>query len=152
MREITKSRLIVFSRLWAVPMILFVLLSVAAVIAVMNNRVNWMGLAVVGSVLMLMVQLAQLVSAVIVRRWWCVLGAVIGVAVSLFVGVCSIVALAAGQWHAPEIRDNGEDVAADTVSFSQVDGQMSCSIMALMPGDDVRQSVGEWLNAQLGNT
>jgi hypothetical protein len=81
-----------------------------------------------------------------------VLGAVIGVAVSLFVGVCSIVALAAGQWHAPEIRDNGEDVAVDTVSFSQVDGQMSCSIVALMPGDDVRQAVGEWLNAQLGNT
>ena len=140
MREITKSRLIVFSRLWAVSMILFVLLTIAAVIATMNYRSGWMGLAVVGSGLMLMVQLAQLVSAGI------------GVAVSLFVGVCSIVALAAGQWHAPEIRDNGEDVAVDTVSFSQVDGQMSCSIVALMPGDDVRQAVGEWLNAQLGNT
>jgi len=152
MREITKSRLIVFSRLWAVPMILCVLLSVAAVVAVMNNHTNWMGLAVVCSVLMLMVQLAQLVSAVIVRRWWCVVGAVIGVAVSVFVALCAIVALAAGQWHAPEIRDNGEDVAVDTVSFSQADGQMSCTIVALMPNDDVRQAVGEWLNAQLGNT
>ena len=152
MREITKSRLIVFSRLWAVPMILFVLLSIAAVIAVMNNHTNWMGLAVVGSGLMLIVQLAQLVSAVIVRRWWCVVGAVIGVAVSIFVALCSIVALAAGQWHAPEIHDNVEDVAVDTVSYSQVDGQMSCSIEALMPGDDVRQAVGEWLNVQLGNT
>ena len=153
MREITKSRLIVFSRLWAVSMILFVLLSIAAVIATMNYHSGWMGLAVVGSGLMLAVQLAQLVSAVIVRRWWCVVGAVIGVAVSIFVALCSIVALAAGQWHAPEIRDNGDlDVAVDTVSFSQVDGQMSCSIEALMPGDDVRQAVGEWLNVQLGNT
>ena len=153
MREITKSRLIVFSRLWAVSMILFGLLSIAAVIATMNYHSGWMGLAVVCSGLMLMVQLAQLVSAVIVRRWWCVVGAVIGVAVSIFVALCSIVALAAGQWHAPEIRDNGDlDVAVDTVSFSQVDGQMSCSIEALMPGDDVRQAVGEWLNVQLGNT
>ena len=153
MREITKSRLIVFSRLWAVSMILFVLLSIAAVIATMNYHSGWMGLAVVCSGLMLMVQLAQLVSAVIVRRWWCVVGAVIGVAVSIFVALCSIVALAAGQWHAPEIRDNGDlDVAVDTVSFSQVDGQMSCSIEALMPSDDVRQAVGEWLNVQLGNT
>ena len=152
MQESTKSRLTVFSRLWALPLVLFVLLAVAAVIAGMNEHRGWMGLCVVGTVLMLIVQLAQLVSAVIVRRWWCVLGAVIGVAVSLFVGVCSIVALAAGQWHAPEIRDNGEDVAVDTVSFSQVDGQMSCNIVALMPGDDVRQAVGEWLNAQLGNT
>ena len=84
MQESTKSRLIVFSRLWAVPMILFVLLAVAAVIAGMNEHKSWMGLAVVGTVVMLIVQVAQLVSAIVVRRWWCVAGAVIGVAVSIF--------------------------------------------------------------------
>jgi len=98
-----KSKLTVFARLWAVSMILFVVLSIAAVIAGMNNSVNWMGLAVVGTVLMLVVQLAQLVSAIVVRRWWCVAGAVIGVVVSVFVALCSIVALAAGQYRAPDI-------------------------------------------------
>ncbi len=43
-------------------------------------------------------------------------------------------------------------VAVDTISFSQADEQMSCNIVALMPNEDVRQSVGKWLNAQLGNT
>lgn len=120
MQESTKSRLIVFSRLWAVSMVLFVLLAVAAVIAGMNEHRGWMGLAVLGTVLMLIVQLAQLVSAIIVRRWWCVAGAVIGVAVSIFVALTSIVALGAGQWRAPEIHDqeNSSVMVADTVCFS----------------------------------
>jgi hypothetical protein len=154
MQESTKSRLIVFSRLWAIPMILFVMLAVAAVIAGMNEHRGWMGLAVVGTVLMLIVQLAQLVSAIIVRRWWCVTGAVIGVVVSVFVALTSIVALGAGQWRAPEIHniDDTGAVVGDTVYFSQTDEQLSCNIVALMPDEDMRQAVGEWLNAQFGNT
>ena len=153
MQESTKSRLIVFSRLWAVSTVLFVLLAVAAVIAGMNEHKGWMGLAVLGTVLMLIVQLAQLVSAIIVRRWWCVAGAVIGVAVSIFVALTSIVALGAGQWRAPEIHDqeNSSVMLADTVFFSQADEQMSCNIVVLMPDEEVRQAVGEWLNAQFGN-
>ena len=153
MQESTKSRLIVFSRLWAVSMVLFVLLAVAAVIAGMNEHRGWMGLAVLGTVLMLIVQLAQLVSSIIVRRWWCVAGAVIGVAVSIFVALTSIVALGAGQWRAPEIHDqeNSSVMLADTVFFSQADEQMSCNIVVLMPDEEVRQAVGEWLNAQFGN-
>ena len=154
MQESTKSRLIVFSRLWAVPTVLFVVLAVAAVIAGMNDHRGWMGLCVLGTVLMLIILLAQLVSAIVVRRWWCVAGAVIGVAVSVFVALTSIVALGAGQWRAPEIHDQDDSgaVQADTVFFSQADGQLSCNIVALMPNEDVRQAVGEWLNAQLGNT
>lgn len=126
MQESIKSKLIVFSRLWAVPMVLFVLLSITAVVAAMNNHADGMGLAVVGTVLMLIIQLAQLVSAVVLRRWWCVTGAAIGVAVSLFVAASSIVALAAGQWRAPDIDNHHKPgvVDADTVSFSQTDGQM----------------------------
>ena len=154
MQESTKSRLIVFSRLWAVAMVLFVMLSVAAVIAGMNEHKDWMGLCVVGTVLMLIVQLAQLVSAIIVRRWWCVIGAVFGVGVSVFVALTSMVALGAGQWRAPEIHDQDDSgaVVADTLTFSQADEQLSCNIVALMPDEDVSQAVGEWLNAQLGNT
>ena len=135
-------------------MVLFVLLSVAAVVAAMNGHKGWMGLAVVVSVLMLIVQVAQLVSAIVVRRWWCVAGAVIGVGVSIFVALTSIVALGAGQWHAPYVheQEDMEAAVADTLSFSQADGQMACSIVALMPGEDVRQAVGEWLSAQFGNT
>jgi hypothetical protein len=154
MQESTKSKLIVFSRLWAVPMVLFVLLAVAAVIAGMNEHRGWMGLCVVGTILMLIVQLAQLVNAIIMRRWWCVAGAVFGVGVSVFVALTSIVALGAGQWRAPEIhaQDNSCVVNADTLSFSQTDEQLSCNIVVLMPDEDVRQSVGEWLNMQFGNT
>ena len=154
MQESTKSRLIVFSRLWAVPMVLCVLLAVAAVVAGMNDQRDWMGLCVVGTVLMLIVLFAQLVSAIVMRRWWCVTGAVIGVAVSVFVILTSIVALGAGQWRAPEIHDQDDSgaVQADTVCFSQAEEHLSCNIVALMPDEDVRQAVGEWLNAQMGNT
>lgn len=154
MQESKKSRLIVFSRLWAIPMVLFVLLSIGAVIAAMNGHKNWMGLAVVGTVLMLIIQLAQLVSAITVRRWWCVTGAAIGVVVSLFVAASSIVALAAGQWRAPDIQVpvDSSVVVPDTISFSQTDGKMSCKIVTLVPDDAVKQAVGEWLNEQFGKT
>ena len=144
----------IFSRLWAVPMVLFVLLSVAAVIAGMNDYTGWMTLAILGSVLMLLIQLAQVVMSIILRRWWCVAGAVIGVIVSVFVALCCIVAMAAGQWRAPEIHETADSyiMEDDTISFSQDDEQMSCSIVALMPDDDVREAVGEWLNVQFGNT
>jgi hypothetical protein len=154
MQESTKSRLTVFSRLWAVAMVLFVLLAVAAVIAGMNEHRGWMGLCVVGTVVMLIVQLAQLVSAIVVRRWWYVTGAAVGVGVSIFVILTSIVALGAGQWRAPEIHDQDDSgaVVPGTLAFSQADEQMSCNIVALMPDEEVRQAVGEWFNAQLGNT
>ena len=69
MQESTKSRLTVFSRLWAIPMVLCVLLCVAAVIAGMNGRTHWMGLSVLGTVLMVIILLAQLVAAAVIRRW-----------------------------------------------------------------------------------
>lgn len=156
MQESTKSRLTVFSRLWAIPMVLCVLLCVAAVIAGMNGRTHWMGLSVLGTVLMVIILLAQLVAAVVIRRWWCLAGGVFGVAVSVFVILSSIVAMAAGQYPSPLAHDSNEvdslvTLSDDTVSFSLADEQMSCNIVALEPYTEVGQAVGEWLSKHLGN-
>jgi hypothetical protein len=97
---------------------------VAAVIACMDNHTNLMGMAVVGTVLMLSIQLSQLVAAVIVRRWWCVAGGVIGLAVSVFVILCSIVALAAGQYRPPVIRDI-DSTEVDSLTVETVEEDFS---------------------------
>lgn len=151
MKETTQKRLIVFSRLWAIPMILFVVLAVVAVIACMDENKDLMGAAVVGTVIMMIIQLCQLVAAIVVRRWWCLFGGVVGVLVSVFVLTCSIVALAAGQYR-PPVTANGSDEEAlpDTVTFFQEEDQMSCNIVALVPESAVSQAVGEWLDSYLG--
>ena len=110
MQETTRTRLTIFSRLWAIPMILFILLCIVAVVACMEENTDLMGLAVLGTLLMFVIQLCQLVAAIVVRRWWCVAGGVIGLVVSLFVMVCSIVALAAGQYRPPVIYENNDTI------------------------------------------
>ena len=105
-------------------MILFTVLCIAAVIATMNESKQWMGLAVLGTVVIMLVQLCQLAAAVAVRRWWCVAGSVFGIIVSLFVLVCSIVALAAGQYRPPVISDDTdttEVVTTDSICGLQED-------------------------------
>lgn len=156
MQESTKSRLIVFARLWAIPMVLCVLFSIAAVIAAIHEHKGWMGLAVLGTVLTLIVLFCQVVAAIVLRRWWHVVGSVMSIAVSLFVITCSIVGLAAGQYRPPVINDaDGSDytwsLAEDTVSYSQADGQIACNIVALVPQKELRQAVGQWLSTSMGN-
>ncbi|MCR4920821.1 MAG: RsiV family protein [Bacteroidaceae bacterium] len=156
MQESTKSRLIVFSRLWAIPTVLCVLLSIAAVIACMNEHKGWMGLAVLGTLLMLAILVCQLIAAIILRRWWHVAGSAFGILASVFVIASSIVALAAGQYRPPVMNNTDDDDSSwslfeDTASFSHSDDQLSCHIVALVPDAGLRQAVGEWLSAQMGD-
>ena len=110
MRERTKSRLTTFSRLWAIPMILCIVLSIVGVIGCMDEQKNLIGIGATGSVLMFLIMLCQLVASIMVRRWWCMVGVIIGIVVSLFVWVCSIVALAAGQYR-PPVREETRDIS-----------------------------------------
>ena len=142
----------VFARLWAVPMVLFVLLSVAAVVAAMNDNSNWMGAAVVGTVVMLIIQIAQLVSAIIVRRWWYVAGAVIGLAVSTFVFLTSVTALAAGQWSAADSQDctdsseYAQELFTDEYSFPVEYQGTTPTISDFLVAITTQEDPGEWMD------
>lgn len=132
-------------------MVVCVVLSILAAIAGMNGRTSWMGLAVVGTVAMLIVQACQVAAAVVVHRWWCVAGSLAGIVVSLFVITCSIVAMAAGQYSPPVYdRKSGEEVP-DSITFSQDDEQLACSIVVLVPDASVKEAVGEWLSCEFGS-
>ena len=119
MRERTKSRLTTFSRLWAIPMILCIALSIVGVIGCMDEQKNLIGIGATGSVLMFLIMLCQLVTSIMVRRWWCMVGVIIGIVVSLFVWVCSIVALAAGQYR-PPVREETSDTIVVCMEQEQI--------------------------------
>ena len=114
MKEQTKSRLTLFARLWAVSAVLFLVLCVVAVYGGMNDRNAVMGPAIVGFCIVFLVQIGQLVAALLVRRWWCFAGTVLGILFSLFVLVCCIVALGAGQYR-PPVRE--EEELTDTIAL-----------------------------------
>lgn len=156
MQEQTRKRLTLFARLWAIPMLLFIVLSVVAVIAGMDERKNLMGAAVVGIGVMLVLLLCQVIAAVVVRRWWCVVGGVIGVLVSIFVMLTSIVALGAGQYRPPVFSD--EDEAADSIAVAETDSasfyyeedQLMSRIVIPLPETSLRKAVGQWIDNKMG--
>ena len=110
MKESTRTRLTRFSRLWALSMGLCIGLCVVGVYACMTDRKTLMGIAAIGTILMFLAMLCQLVTSIIVRRWWCLVGTIIGISVSLSVWICSIVALAAGQYR-PPVREEPNDTS-----------------------------------------
>ena len=156
MKESTIKKLTIFSRLWAVSMIIFIVFCIVAVIATMNESKDVMGIAVLGACVMFLVQVAHVVTSVIVKRGWCIAGSVFGIAVSLFVSLCSVVALAAGQYR-PPVNANGaveptELVAGDSVTFSFAGSDVTSDIVAMVPEKNVRRAVSEWLDESLGGT
>lgn len=148
MQETTRSKLNAFARLWPLSMLLFVVLSIAAVIATMNERTNLMGAAVVASCVTFIIQLCQLVAAIIVRKWGKTIGAIFGIVVSLFVLTCSIVALAAGQYRPPVI--NEVSAGEDTVTFSKTEDKLSCHLTCAVPEAAVMPAVSDWLAKNFG--
>lgn len=110
MKESTRTRLTTFSRLWPVPMTLFIVLCIVAIFACINLHKGIMALAAMGTIIMLIIMLCQVVTSIIVRRWWCLGGAIIGIVISILVWICSIVALAAGQYR-PPIREEQPDIS-----------------------------------------
>lgn len=156
MKESTTKKLTFFSRLWAVSMIIFAVLCIVAVIATMNENKDVMGIAVLGACVMFLVQVAHVVTSVIVKRGWCIAGSVLGIMVSIFVSLCSVVALAAGQYR-PPVNANGpveetELVAGDSVTFSFAGSDVTSDIVAMVPEKNVRHAVLEWLDESLGGT
>ena len=156
MQESTRTKLTLFSRLWAVSMILFTVLCIVAVIATMNENKDVMGIAVLAACVVFAVQVAHVVTSVIVKRGWCIAGSVFGIAVSVFVTLCSVVALAAGQYR-PPVNANGpveetELVAGDSVTFSFAGSDVTSDIVAMVPENNVRRAVSEWLDESLGGT
>ena len=105
MENATKPKLTLFARLWPLSVVLFLALCVAVCYAVINERTNLIGLSSVGLCLMFFVQLSQLISAIVVRKWWCLIGCIMGLVLSTFFLVCTIVALAAGQYRPPVWSD-----------------------------------------------
>lgn len=146
MKDSSKKKLTLFSRLWAVSVILLAVLCIVGVIGGMNENKDMMGVSMVGTSLMFLVLVCQLVTSIIVRRWWCVAGCVFGILVSLFVMGSSIAALAAGQYRPPVM----EAAETDTVFYSYEDDRISCSIVALVPVDGVDEEFNEWLGKELG--
>ena len=156
MQESTKNKLTIFSRLWAVSMILFIVFCIVGVIATMNESKDLIGIATLGACAMFLVQVAHVVTSVIVKRGWCIAGSVFGIAVSVFVSLCSVVALAAGQYRPPK-NANGpveetELVAGDSVTFSFAGADVTSDIVAMVPEKSVRSAVSEWLEESLGGT
>ena len=96
------SRLTVFARLWPVSVVLMLASCITVALAVVDYKGYLAALSTMGICLMAIVQLAQLIAAIVVRRWWCVAGTVIGLLLSAFFVVCVIVALAAGQYRPPK--------------------------------------------------
>ena len=142
--------------MWAVSMIIFAVLCIVAVIATMNENKDVMGIAVLGACVMFLVQVAHVVTSVIVKRGWCIAGSVLGIMVSIFVSLCSVVALAAGQYR-PPVNANGpveetELVAGDSVTFSFAGSDVTSDIVAMVPEKNVRHAVLEWLDESLGGT
>ena len=148
MKESTKSKLTIFSRLWAVSTILIVAFCIVGVIGGINENKDMMGISMVGTCLMFLILVCQLIASIAVRRWWCTAGSVLCILVSLFVMTCSVVALAAGQYR-PPVRD-AEEALTDTVFYSSNDDRISCNIVALVPVDGVDGEFNEWLSKELG--
>lgn len=91
-------------------MALFIVLSIIAVFACINQHRGIMALAAMGTALMFLVMHCQLLTSIIVRRWWNLVGAIIAIIISLLVWICTIVALAAGQYR-PPIRTEQHDIS-----------------------------------------
>lgn len=148
MKELSKSKLTIFSRLWVVSVILFAALCIVGVIGGMNENKNMMGISMVGTCLMFLIMVCQLVTSIIIRRWWCMAGCVFGILVSLFFMGVSIVALAAGQYRPPVMEAKVSET--DSVFYSYKNDRISCSIVALVPVDGVDTEFNEWLSKELG--
>lgn len=101
MQEEKKSLLKTLVRLWFVPMVLCIALCIIGTIACINEHRGIMALAALGTIPMLIIMVCQLIASIFTRQWWCLGGAIFGIAISLFVMLCSIVALAAGQYRPP---------------------------------------------------
>ena len=137
-------------------MILFIVFCIVGVLATMNESKDLIGIATLGACAMFLVQVAHVVTSVIVKRGWCIAGRVFGIAVSVFVSLCSVVALAAGQYR-PPVNANGpveetELVAGDSVTFSFAGSDVTSDIVAMVPEKNVRHAVLEWLDESLGGT
>lgn len=157
MQESTRTKLTLFSRLWAVSMIAFTVLCIVAVIATMNENKDVMGIAVLGACAAFLVQLCHVITSVKVKRRWCVAGSVFGIVVSVFVSLCSVVALSAGQYRPPmPVNDEQavvtELMAGDSVTFSFAGSDVTSDIVAMVPEKSVRRAVSEWLEESLGGT
>ena len=101
---------------------------------------------------MLLVQIAQLVSAIIVRRWWYVAGAVIGLAVSTFVFLTSVTALAAGQWPTAESHDStdsseyAQELFSEEYSFPVEYQGATPTISDFLVAITTQEDPGEWMD------
>lgn len=107
MNNKSHSRLTVFARLWPVSVILMLAFCIAVAYAVVDEKGYLAALSTIGICLVSVVLLGQLISAIAVRRWWCVAGTVVGLLLSAVFIVCTIVALAAGQYRPPKGIDDG---------------------------------------------
>lgn len=110
MEERTRTRLTKFSRLWPIPLVLFIVLCVVALFACINQQKDILALAGLGTILMFIIMLCQLVTSIIVRHWWYVVGTIVSIAISIFAWLCSIVLMAAGQYR-PPIREETHDIS-----------------------------------------
>ena len=106
MQDRTRSRLTLFARLWPVSVILLFILCITIGYAVIENKHSLIGLSFLGICFILIVQVCQLVAAIVVRRWWCFAGTVIGIILSTLILLFTTVGLAAGQYRPPKMIDN----------------------------------------------
>ena len=113
MKEQNNPRLTLFARLWPVSVVLFIVFSILYAYACMNNYFNLKGLGLVGSFIMLFVQVCQLIAANKMRRWWCFTGIIIGIVLSIVVFISCCVAAVAGQYH-PSVNKEGCEEVCDT--------------------------------------
>ncbi len=150
MEESTRTVLTRFSRLWPVFAGVSVLLCIAGIVAGLNESLLFMIVPMVIFFIMVVVQLCQMVVAVIAGRWKHFLGGLLGLALSVLAFYFCFI-------NQPEFIggkvDYPVDIAAsDTITYSKSEERLTCDIVALMPETYLRQAVGEWLSGYLGGT
>lgn len=129
MKESTKSKLTKFTRLWAVSMVLSIALCIVGVFACIYEHRTLMGFAAIGTFLMFLVMFCQLLTSIIIRRWWSLVGVIFGLILSSIVVICSVVVLAAGQYRPPK-REEPNDISDImlTIASQEDPGELLASI------------------------
>lgn len=119
MEDTTRSRLTLFARLWPVSVILLLVFCVMFAYGVVDYKRNLMGIAAIGIFLTCVAQLAQFIVSIIAKRWWCMVGVILGGLMSVVILLFTVVGLAAGQYRPPKGPDvDGMIDTTEVVDYS----------------------------------
>lgn len=140
-----KGRVASWLRWWFLPPLLTIVLSVAGgfLFAVQEEVFFYVLLGL--CCLLLLLQLVLLLCALFSRKWWHVLGILVGGAVSAVMVFLSLVVLLLAEG-----MDNAHSQKDAIACYHFDEGHVNCHIEAATPDSAISLAVGEWLDDELG--